>query len=357
MRNGLLLIAFISTFLLQSPDDEALPIQGINRSCVNSSISIDTEILQRRAEDVHLSVITRHPSGGVLVGGSVYMGGKRQAVILRNDGERLDAVLVPEAPYIDALAFTTPVTGWRLDAGTLFGTNDLGTCWKKVLHSRKAISLHFVDVSNGWLVGNGGMILRTHDGGVTWHRQDGDTDYDLKNVFFIDRDNGWAIAQKAFGDYPPKWKTALIGTRDGGRTWEKLSGIFLRSFCFINSSEGWGINSQNDVVHTIDGGKMWSLQRSSSEAETWSSVSFVSRAEGWIVGDGILHTSDGGDSWQFQLPREPRQPTIEKVVFEDAWRGWALRSQQLLHTSDGGKTWKSIFQDRRLAEAGPEGPR
>ena len=34
-------------------------------------------------------------------------------------------------------------------------------------------SVHFVDNQIGWIVGQGGKVLKTTDGGLTWTAQDG----------------------------------------------------------------------------------------------------------------------------------------------------------------------------------------
>ncbi|MBT5709850.1 hypothetical protein HOI71_02315, partial [Candidatus Poribacteria bacterium] len=39
--------------------------------------------------------------------------------------------------------------------------------------------LSFPDANNGWVVGEGGMIAHTADGGRTWEKQNGETTVDL----------------------------------------------------------------------------------------------------------------------------------------------------------------------------------
>jgi photosystem II stability/assembly factor-like uncharacterized protein len=46
--------------------------------------------------------------------------------------------------------------------------------------------LSFPDHKNGWIVGEGGMIAHTSDGGVTWEKQNGETEADLFAVHFAD---------------------------------------------------------------------------------------------------------------------------------------------------------------------------
>ncbi len=55
--------------------------------------------------------------------------------------------------------------------------------------------IHFINNQKGWVVGDGGRIGYTTDGGASWNTQ---TNPDTQNrslygVFFLDSDNGWAI--------------------------------------------------------------------------------------------------------------------------------------------------------------------
>jgi photosystem II stability/assembly factor-like uncharacterized protein len=48
-----------------------------------------------------------------------------------------------------------------------------------------------VSASQGWAAGDGGVVLRTLNGGASWSVVDAGTDLDLYEVFFHDADDGW----------------------------------------------------------------------------------------------------------------------------------------------------------------------
>jgi photosystem II stability/assembly factor-like uncharacterized protein len=296
----------------------------------------------------------RHPESGVLVGGSVFKN-EREGLILQSDGKELSAALIPKVQDVDDFAFTSRDVGWRLYAGTLYTSNHGGTCWRKAFRRKGLNNLHFIDAQHGWLTGLGGIIYHTDDAGASWRRQDSGTDLDLQKLQFIDPLNGWAIGKKAQGDYPPKWKKVLIGTRNGGKIWEILGTektFSLSSFSFVNSSEGWGTDTDENIVHTVDGGRTWTVQRVADKL-LWTSTFFISDRQGWVCGDGILYTDDGGRTWTSQMGRlQPKSPLIEDVLFTDSQHGWAMKTQQLLYTMNGGQTWDTVFQDPRLEERG-----
>lgn len=53
--------------------------------------------------------------------------------------------------------------------------------------------IHMADMQNGWVVGDGGEILRTTDGFNTFHLDTSGVTNDLEAVDFADVNNGWAV--------------------------------------------------------------------------------------------------------------------------------------------------------------------
>jgi photosystem II stability/assembly factor-like uncharacterized protein len=49
-----------------------------------------------------------------------------------------------------------------------------------------------VDDDNGWIVGRGGVVLRSSDGGLTWLQQDSKSVQNLYALYF-EKKNGWAV--------------------------------------------------------------------------------------------------------------------------------------------------------------------
>ena len=55
------------------------------------------------------------------------------------------------------------------------------------------VSVHFVNTTTGWAVGQSGVIRHTTDGGVTWTHQNSGTTRELMSVDFTDANTGWAV--------------------------------------------------------------------------------------------------------------------------------------------------------------------
>jgi photosystem II stability/assembly factor-like uncharacterized protein len=119
----------------------------------------------------------------------------------------------------------------------------------------------------------------------------------------------------------------------------------LFSISFPTDEKGWSCGNRGTVIHTSDGGKSWSRQKSGTD-HTLSSIYFVDTNNGWVVGEvgTILHTSDGGKNWRAQ--ESPVPYFLMDVWFADAKNGWIVTERTtILHTRDGGETWGIQFSD------------
>jgi photosystem II stability/assembly factor-like uncharacterized protein len=147
--------------------------------------------------------------------------------------------------------FVSPDTGWVVvnAPGALYKTTDGGRNWTLQLNregqSTDIDDMFFLDSRLGWIVGTGGICLRTRDGGATWERQITGVGSDgLYSVAFADSLHG-AIAG-AHG--------ALLGTEDGGATWvrqidrDAYTGYDLQSVQLLDSLNGWVAGSRGTLL-------------------------------------------------------------------------------------------------------------
>ena len=108
-----------------------------------------------------------------------------------------------------------------------------------IVNTTSLNSIKFVNDSIGWSVGNGGVIIKTTDGGETWSTQNSGTSSDLKSVFFNDQYAGYAVGKNG----------TVIRTTDGGSNWISQNigtTSELNSIFFIDQNgetEDWEFNS------------------------------------------------------------------------------------------------------------------
>jgi photosystem II stability/assembly factor-like uncharacterized protein len=187
----------------------------------------------------------------------------------------------------------------------------------------------------------GKFILKTTDGGLTWHIQSNLTN--LNQVQFVDENTGWTCA---YGD------TALLKTTNGGKTWKSQlidPNFNTYSFHFINAEMGWAAGVEHDpityywdryIFKTTDGGDTW-FQCSNTPQSIYHAVQFIDENTGWVMGDVndnggsgiIIKTTDGGNTWYTQ--GYPSTSTISNLFILNENTGWAV-GDGIFKTTDGG---------------------
>ena len=193
-------------------------------------------------------------------------------------------------------------------------------------------SVYFTDEFNGTVVGTGGTILRTTDGGNNWVSQLSGTSKVLLDVYFIDAGNGFVV-----GDYG-----LILRTINGGNNWVHLTSgtnytLYAVSFSDVNT--GTAVGSEGVILRTTDGGQQWRFQVSNTYYPLYD-VSFKDALHGVIVGGSltILRTTDGGETWIDESLRAPHE--LLAVSFSDVNKGTAVGYYSvILKTTDGGQNW------------------
>ena len=133
--------------------------------------------------------------------------------------------------------------------------------------------IHFINDQEGWVVGDGGTIGYTTDGGTSWNTQ---TNPDTQN--------------------------------------QSLYGVF-----FLDSDKGWAIGSGGILLQTTDGGTNWAVVGAGLTTEPLSRVHFTSPTNGYVVGNGktllkyteISGIGDEFESLKFEIYPNPAANKIQ----------------------------------------------
>jgi photosystem II stability/assembly factor-like uncharacterized protein len=159
-------------------------------------------------------------------------------------------------------------------------------------------AIQFPTASVGYIVGSGGVIYKTIDGGSTWTPQTSPVSTTLNDVFFTDATHGFAVGASG----------TIIYTTDG---------------------TNWSVHAQSGVITTA----------------TIYSVWFVG-SDGWIGGGAdnatcqIYKTTDGGTNWANVTVTNPSTDMCTGLSFFDANLGYAsLDGNGIMYTTDGGLNW------------------
>jgi len=236
--------------------------------------------------------------------------------------------------------------------------------------------LDMLDLQNGWMITDHN-ILRTQDGGTTWHNVTPPNASALgfgTGFSFLDSNRGWILVSD---QNDPLNHGALYHTVDGGLNWISSSVPFgSGNLKFLDDNNGWlmliaGAGAGEMPVkffQTNDGGVNWSQVFTDVPTDPnpnntlpvsgiKSGFTPVSMHEAWVSGQEtapnifyLYHSIDGGRTWSkvdYQMPFTGEATYLtQPPVFFDSQNGilpmTAGRDGQatlFLKTTDGGRTW------------------
>jgi photosystem II stability/assembly factor-like uncharacterized protein len=240
--------------------------------------------------------------------------------------------------------FTDPLNGWMLcersfflkgrePANYLRKTTDGGLTWFKVefdgADHQRVTRLMFGKDGSARAFGEGGVFYDLQEDGTTWKRSRTAIKYLLLNGAFADNVLGAIVGAGG----------TIMFTEDGGFTWEKASLIGESdskfNSIFFYGREAWAVGNRGRVFRSNGGARLWRQQDSTVTANL-NDVYFTSPANGWAVGDNgiIIRTRDGGANWADEKPLVTHK--LEKITFAGG-RGWAVGFGGTILTYDANR--------------------
>jgi len=264
-------------------------------------------------------------------------------------------------------------------------------------------ALHFTDSLTGWVAGDSGLVIHTTNGGLDWIEQETNINNNIKDIFFLEKNVGWAIAWKEITspigtillsttNGGEDWSTefyrdenefmytihfldtlngfmggvggtpnSFVRTTDGGANWEDvaidtvpLAYFPVRNFKFYNDLYGYACGGAIDIAgviwKTVDGGEFWTLIDISEAPpdQVWD-IHFIdslnvlaASGDPEFFGASILKTTNAGDDWMYKELGILGVAT--SLSFRTESEGWAPLSfaQTMMYSLDTGSTWTEI---------------
>ena len=227
------------------------------------------------------------------------------------------------------------------------GAGSTGWCWQAPQPwGHRVRDVHFVSAELGFGVGEGGLVLRTHDGGLSWGERFLPGLPTLAAVRFADARTGWALDR----DAGRVWRSD-----DGGDSWAVVSQLPFDQPARLDL-----IGSQTLVATgalstaspyslgtalSDDGGRSWRASPRAVQAVERSGVL-------WATDDtlGVLQSLDGGRSFEPTRGLDPRWSPAWWAILEPGVL-WALPAspgdgdlqlQQLRWRSGPDAAWASV---------------
>lgn len=239
-------------------------------------------------------------------------------------------------------------------------------------------AVDFFAGGTGWVAGStvprpgasrDDVLLRTVDGGHTWSRTLIRQVPTLSVLDFLTARVGWAIGGSGcVHGTPCGGQRMVLHTTDGGAIWTvqwrapAVAGLPLQLH-FVAAQVGFALVG-GTVWQTRDGGGRWRRVALQEVGLRVSGMSWPDARTGWLVGDmcaanhacqaQVWGTRDGGRRWvsDWAVPADVADGT-GRVAFASGVDGWVyVRSaagQGLVYrTTDGGRAWHRV--QTRLAE-------
>lgn len=192
-----------------------------------------------------------------------YAAGSYSEIRKTTDGGLTWRELIVSIPYciFNQILFTDSETGFVIGGkmyspleGVIYRTSNAGEDWEYILTYTNDVefrSIDFPSFTTGYFVGSfeygsSGVIFKSTDAGVSWVQQ-GVTNKDLMGVDFVTPDIGYAIGEGGM----------ILKTVNGGVIWNSQSSgtqSDLKAVSFVNSTVGYVAGASGSVHKTVNGG-------------------------------------------------------------------------------------------------------
>ncbi len=243
-------------------------------------------------------------------------------------------------------------------ASAQFATNDVRT-----FDDANLYSVQFVDVNEGWAVGDLGTVWYTSDGGKSWERQWTGTRATLRSISMIDHRIGH-IAARVSVPYANCSTGIVLSTKNGGIKWENggtnssqavrpiLPGLISIQFPagVLNEDAAIAVGETTDLFpfglcYTSAGPSKWDYWQANRvklktfRPNPWTASRFSSIEKGMLgTADGRLFTFENQALNQANTPLGLRNAIRDFAGNEKS--SWAVGDQAcLLSSNDDGQTW------------------
>lgn len=223
-----------------------------------------------------------------------------------------------------------------------------------------------------WASGADSTVLRTTDGGATWHKLKVTTDaLDFRDIDAVDAHTAYLLS---IGNGPA---SRIYKTTDAGATWTLQfksddPKAFYDAMSFWDRNHGIVIGDSIDgqfcIMTTDNGGRTWvrvppsalppAMENEGAFAASGTNIAVFGKSHAWIgTGAGakarVLRTTDRGRSWKIAETPLVAGPSagIFSVAFRDAKHGVIVGGDyrkegeavdNLAVTNDGGVTWTLV---------------
>lgn len=250
---------------------------------------------------------------------------------------------LPDSTYtVVSMAVLSDGSLWISERNELHYTTDDGMNWETVIPDQyysdfKKIIM--IDEMNIKILARLYFYLSV-DGGLTWEMTQISNSLGMHDIACPSPDFCVAVGDGGI----------IMNTQDGGVTWTELSEGFrsyLSDASFYDEMRGIVAGSEYPgarIYYTVDAGYNWSPSQIDTNSSLYSirSLDFSSDGDAWAVGwSGMMKSNDIGLSWdKVETGFDYAYNVIE--VYEDKFIWAGGHSAKMIRSTDGGLQWEDI---------------
>jgi hypothetical protein len=209
---------------------------------------------------------------------------------------------------------------------------------------RNPSCLRLNDDGVGILVGDGGLVRATVNGGQQWHALP--QAVPERHAKHFDFSAAAVAARQAWIAGSPG--TCVFHTSDGGQTWQARptkQPLPIHALCFVDERHGWAVGALGTILASEDSGHTWHRQRGggarvaalgvfgSDRAVPWAALARLSASQGYLTAVDIIGRTD-----------EQRSP-----VAEASWQDRVHEALVLAGASATSTYWRFPVHEEHLA--------
>jgi len=244
--------------------------------------------------------------------------------------------------HITSIKFTSPTTGWVVGAGGYVRlTTNGGSTWleRGGLNVTNPNAQWFTTATSGYTVGNGGEISQ-YINEWYWAPRTSGTAQNLHDVRFVGVDTGYVVGdngtvRRTVNGSTLAWPYVIWSAQTFPNS------ASLRSVFTVTAATAFVAGASGTIAKTTNAGGLWSLQTSGT-AQDLNGIAFQNANTGWAVGNAgtILKTTNGGSSWSAQVSGSVQDLHSIQVISADT-AYVSGKAGVMLKTVNGGTTWYS----------------
>ena len=212
--------------------------------------------------------------------------------------------------------------------------------------SNKLNGVDFMTTDYVIAVGDGGVILKTTDGGSTWDNITSGTTQNLNNISIINNSTAVVVCNAGI----------ILRTTDGGNSWQNIiSNVSddLLSVSF-NGANGIAGGTSQTIIYSTDSGETWVVSQTGFFGGGFWGTQMLDADNTFIVGENSIFqplfgkSTDSGQSWNYtSFYLNSNEGRLYSIQFIDSNNGIAAASVftgegAISITTDSGNNWTTL---------------